>query len=275
MDYTHCIRLRVHPSPQDPSKRIISRIHEDNTETHFKKAQFLWDEEQKIQRDMGTEKFFVHTYLMQPCVEDNEGWTLRRRTVLAVEFVDSGHLYLYQMDYGVSQWCFKPTLGGVDYGQDERGHDRNLEGFKPCSHPFFFGDMVPVTTRTFRSLVALLHLCRPEHPQSPCNKYFAYHDHYIINIYLRRPGLELDTVCTKHIICGDTELENLFDTLCCPNIGATRTLAEINSIGELIAGTRLTYKDSLGLSIDQIGWPKNYVVRLLPFPLGLKPIRTV
>lgn len=265
MTIAGCICLRVRPCAQDPSKQRISQVRSDDSEITCNIAQGLWDAEKKLQKDIGIEKFSVHTFLMPPQVDDNKGRTLRKRTILAVEFVDSGRQYLFQLNDGISQWCFAPTLGGVNFGQDSSGSDRNLDGFKSHKHSFFLDDLVPVTTRTFRCLVALLQLCRPE---SICYTHFIWHDHYVINIYLEQPGENLDTVCTTHIICGDMELENLFHSLCCAAIGDNHAIAEIDLNGKFIAGRRWTYEGAAyrGTFVDECGWSSGHIVRLVPFP---------
>lgn len=262
-----CIRLRVRPSLQDPSKREISELRPDGTEVPCKRAQALWDEEQRTQEDMGIEKFAVHTYLMQPLAGfRGTGET----TILEVEFVDSGRLYQFQRRDGIAQWCFRPTLGGINLGHTITGHDRNLDGFKPYKHSFFFDELVPVTTRTFRSLAALLQLCRPE---SVCTAYSSQHEHYVANIYLKNPKGDLNTVCTTHIICGDAELEDIFHVLCCCAIGENLHIAELDLNGKYVRGREWSYRfaESEQVLVGDCGWSEGHIVRLLPFPCQFRP----
>lgn len=267
------IQLRIRPSPWDPSKREISELRPDGTEVPCRRAQDLWDEEQWAQKRMGVEKFAVHTYLMQPLTDSTGGKTPGGMTTLAVEFVDSGRLYLFQTRDGVAQWCFRPTLGGVEFGRSATGHDRNLDGFKPCRHSFFFDELVPVMTRTFRSLVALLQLQRPESPMSVCGIHSDWHEHHVVNIYLKNPKGNLNTVCTTHIICGITELEDIFHALCCCAIGDSRQIAELDLNGNLVRGREWSYMfaESEQISVEDCLWSNSHIVRLLPFPCKFGP----
>lgn len=264
---SHGIRLRVRPSLQDPSKRVITQLHSSGTEIPCVSAQALWDEEQKIQKDMGIEKFAVHVYLMQPLVNNRQD-SPRGITVLEVEFVDTGHRYLFQTRDGISQWCFRPTLGGVDFGRTITGHDRNLDGFRPYRHSFFFDELVPVTTRTFRNLVALLKLFRPESPMSICGTCPDRHEHYVVNIYLENPKGNPNAARTTHIICGNAELEDLFHVLCCCTIGEDLRIVELDLNGNQVPGREWSYifAESEQASVDSCCWSEGHVVRLLPFP---------
>lgn len=268
-----CVQLRVRPSTRDPSKREISELRPDGTEVPCIRAQALWDEEQRIQRDMGVEKFAVHVYLTQPLVDVRGGKTPGVMTILAVEFVDSGRLYLFQTRDGIAQWSFRPTLGGVDFGRTITGHDRNLDGFKPYRHSFFFDELVPVTTRTFRSLAALLQLRRPESLMSACGRYSGWHEHYVVNIYLKDPKGDLNTVCTTYIICGIAELEDVFHVLCCCAIGDNRQISELDLNGNFVRGREWSYlfAESEQISVDDCSWSNSHIVRLFPFPCGFGP----
>lgn len=269
-----CIRLRVYPSKRDPSKRILTEICPNGTEAPCRSAQALWNEERKIQKDMGIEKFAVHVYLMQPVVDHRQDTAPRGRTLLEVEFVDSGRQYMFQTREGISQWCFRPTLGGVDYGRTVTGHDRNLDGFRPHKHSFFFDELVPVTTRTFRSLVALLGLCRPESPWSFCGTCPDPHEHHIVNIYLKNPKGDLNTVCTTHIVCGNAELEDLFHVLCCCSMGEDFHIAELDWNGNFVPGREWSYRfaESEHISVESCEWANGHIVRLLPFPYQFGPV---
>lgn len=267
------LRLRVRPSLKDPSKRIISTVLPDKSEAAHPVAQVLWDDEQMIQREMGVEKFHVHTYLLQSQVSETEHAKsngINERIVMIVEFVDSGRTYIFETRYGVSNWCFEPTLGGVDYGDDGIGLKGNLYGFKPHVHDYFQDYLIPVTTRTFRSLAALLKLRRPH---TECKSFHGTHNHYVVNIHLKSPGKVLNTVCTTHIICENTLLQHFFEVLCSPSLDGNFYIEELGWDGNHVPKSTWDYNSAsqYGVWVADLGWNRHgYVIRLLAHPGELK-----